>query len=95
MYIAWGRGVVNIYWEEVGKCLVIDNNIVKCCLISAALEGVVQEVGVSIKDMEVVIGSKLEQGIASLFSLLNCTNGVPVSLDGIGTIGKNLGEYGL
>ena len=31
--------------------------------------------GASIKDMEVVIGSKLDQGIASLLSLLTCSSG--------------------
>ena len=31
--------------------------------------------GTTIKDMEVVIGSKLDQGFASLFSLLTCSSG--------------------
>ena len=35
----------------------------------------VQETGASIKDIEVVISCKLDQGIASLLSLLTCSSG--------------------
>ena len=35
----------------------------------------VQETGASIKDMQVVISSKLDQGIALLLSLLTCSSG--------------------
>ena len=35
----------------------------------------IQEIGTTIKDMEVVISSKLDQGFASLFSLLTYSSG--------------------
>ena len=69
------RGFANVDWKEVGQRLVIDNDIVKCCLIAATLEGLIQEAGAFIKDMEVVIGSKLDKGIALLFCLLACSGG--------------------
>ena len=39
------RGVANVNWDVVGQHLVIDDNIVKCCLIAGTLEGMIQEVG--------------------------------------------------
>ena len=69
------RGVLNVNSEKVGQCLVIDNKIVKNCPIATTLEGIVQDVGASTKDMNVVVGSKLDKGITSLSNLLTYSSG--------------------